>query len=277
MTLQEADLVPRYQLARRIAHSAGQLTLRYFRQDLQVDRKSDDSPVTVADREAEKLLRQQISAAFPHDGILGEEFPETPGTSGFRWILDPIDGTKSFICGVPLYGTLVAVECVGDSEFAGDSVIGVIYLPALREGVHAASGHGAWYQMADGEPEPALVSQRSRLADGVLLTSQVDSFADRGAADAYRQLEQAAWITRTWGDCYGHLLVATGRAEVMIDPVMCLWDCAPLQPILEEAGGTLTDWQGKATIHAGEAIATNDLLLPEVLAVTRQFPRPPTP
>lgn len=268
MSITEADLAPRYELARRIARSAGQLTLRYFRQGVEVERKTDDSPVTIADREAEKLLREEIAGAFPQDGILGEEFPETTGSSGFRWILDPIDGTKSFVCGVPLYGTLVAVE------HGGNSLIGVIYIAALGECVHAARGQGAWYEADGGTPEPARVSTCERLADGLLVTSQVDSFAERGAGDAYLELEKAAWITRTWGDCYGHLLVATGRAAVMIDPVMCLWDTGALQPILEEAGGTFTDWQGKQTIHAGEAIATNGLVLPEVLAVTKRFPQP---
>ena len=267
MSPTSTDLTKRYELAQRAASAAGRLTLRYFRQEIQVHRKADDSPVTIADREAEKLLRYEIAKSFPADAIVGEEYPETPGTSGFRWILDPIDGTKSFISGVPLYGTLVGVE------HNGQSVIGVIYIPGLDECVHAARGHGAWYEAKGTTPQPARVSTCPQLSQGLLLTSQIDSFARRGASRAYQQLEQAAWITRTWGDCYGYLLVATGRAAVMIDPVMNLWDAGAVQPILEESGGTFTDWQGTSTIYGGEGIATNGHVLSEVLTVTRQFPQ----
>src|SRR6185369_14269244 len=148
-----ADLQARLDLAVAIAREAGRHTLRYFRSDdLRVELKADDSPVTVADREAEKLLRERIAAAFPNDGILGEELGETAGTSGCRWILDPIDGTRAFVYGVPLYGTLVAME--RDDE----SVLGVIYVAALEECVYAAVGHGAWYQRGDESPRPTHVS-----------------------------------------------------------------------------------------------------------------------
>jgi histidinol phosphatase-like enzyme (inositol monophosphatase family) len=254
----------RLEFAVRAARAASQSTLHYFRRDdLQVDRKGDASPVTVADREAEQLLRGEIARAFPDDAILGEEFGETPGTSGYRWILDPIDGTKAFIHGVPLYGTLVGVE------HAGASLIGVIDIPALEERAWAAIGHGAWYTMGASEPRPARVSRRSRLADGLLVTSQVDSFASTRRAAAFERLQAAASVTRTWGDCYGYLLVATGRAEAMVDPVMNVWDAAALLPILQEAGGTFTDWRGAATIHSGEGIATNALVLAEVLDCCR--------
>lgn len=266
-----ADLVERWKFAVDLAKAAGRHTLRYFQQAIRVERKGDDSPVTIADREAEQLARERISQSFPNDAILGEEFGEVAGTSGYRWIIDPIDGTKSFITGVPLYSTLLGLE------HSGRSVAGVIYIPALDEGVHAARGAGAWYS-AKGCPEvPARVSQRTRLADSIFLTSQVDSYAKRGAASVYRTLEQGAYITRTWGDGYGYLLVATGRADVMVDPYMYLWDAASLQPILEEAGGTYTDWQGEPTIYSGEGLATNGLLLDEVLAVTRIAPRHATP
>lgn len=268
MSANGRELQKRYELARRAARAAGQVALRYFRQEVRVDRKTDDSPVTVADREAEQRLRQEIASEFPADGILGEEYAETTGTSGFRWALDPIDGTKSFISGVPLFGTLVGVER------DGKSVIGVIYLPGLDECVHAARGQGAWYETQGQAPRAAKVSSRRRLADGLLVTSQIDSFHQRLAWGAYQQLEDRAWITRTWGDCYGYVLVATGRALVMIDPVMNLWDAAAMQPILEESGGTFTDWQGEPTIYGGEGIATNGHVLAEVLAVTGQFPKP---
>jgi histidinol-phosphatase len=263
------DLVRRWQVAQEVACAAGRHTLRYFQTAIGFERKSDHSPVTVADREAEQLARTAIEKAFPHDGILGEEFGEQPGTSGYRWIIDPIDGTKSFIGGVPLYSTLLGVEQ------EGRSVIGVIFLPALDEGIHAARGAGAWHFRGAESHTRAKVSSKSRLADGIFVTSQVDTFARRGADDVYRSLERTAYVTRTWGDGYGYLLVATGRAEAMVDPMMQVWDAAALQPVLEEAGGTFTDWRGERTIFSGEGIATNGLVLNEVLAFTAPAPRLP--
>lgn len=261
-----AEIAPRLQLALSAGKEAGQLTLQYFQQDnFQVERKSDASPVTIADRSAEQLLRERIAAAFKRDGVVGEELGTTSGTSGFNWIIDPIDGTKAFISGVPLYGTLVGVEHEGRCH------AGLIYMPAFDAGVYASTGQGAWHFRERTQPRQVRVSQKARLGEGLFVTSEVGTFAERGAAAAFEALQKAAYITRTWGDCYGYLLVATGRAEIMVDPVMNLWDAAAIQPIIEEAGGTFTDWQGNATIHAGEAIATNGLVLEEVLAVTRKF------
>jgi histidinol phosphatase-like enzyme (inositol monophosphatase family) len=263
-----AEMARRLELAVTAGKEAGRLTLRYFQHDnFQVERKSDASPVTIADRSAEQLLRDRIAAGFASDGILGEEFGVVKGTSGFTWILDPIDGTKSFISGVPLYGTMVGIE------HDGVALAGLIYIPGLNEGVYASAGQGTWHFRGDDTPIRCRVSPKKSLADGLFLTSQADSFAKRGAAAAYEALEKTAYITRTWGDCYGYLLVATGRAELMVDPIMNVWDAAAVQPIIEEAGGQFTDWQGTATIHSGEAIATNGLIHAEILAITRQFLR----
>ena len=147
-------------------------------------------------------------------------------------------------------------------------------MPGLDEGVFASAGQGTWHFRGDKEPTRCHVSKKMRLSDGLFVTSQVDSFVKRGAAAAFDALQHAAYITRTWGDCYGYLLVATGRAEVMVDPVMNVWDAAAVQPIVEEAGGSFTDWQGNATIHAGEGVATNGRVLSEVLSITRRFPCP---
>jgi histidinol phosphatase-like enzyme (inositol monophosphatase family) len=270
MTGLDREIAARLDLARRAACDAGKLTLSFFRGDaFAVEAKSDGSPVTEADRQAERELRRQIADSFPYDAILGEEYGEQSGTSEFRWIMDPIDGTKSFVRGVPLYGTLVGVE------HAGDPVAGVIYIPPLDECVYAARGTGAWLTRGSGQPARAGVSKRERLADGLFLTSQVSSFARRGAAEAYSRLQRAAGVTRTWGDCYGYLLVATGRAEAMVDPIMNLWDAAAAAPIVEEAGGTFTDWSGKRTVASGEGVATNGLVLAEVLAITREYPANP--
>ena len=257
-----ADLQPRLALAVEIAKEAGGVTLKYFRrEDLDVELKCDDTPVTAADRQAEKIMRQRIAGAFPADGILGEELSEQPGTSGFRWILDPIDGTKSFIHGVPIYSTLIGVE------HEGQSVLGLIRIPALDECVYAARGLGAWYAHADEPLRSAQVSQQKTLSNSLFVTSEVLSFDKTNRRAAFDRLQKAARLTRTWGDGYGYLMVATGRAEVMVDPVMAIWDAAALQPILEEAGGTFTDWHGNPTFQAGEGIATNKLLLKEVLAL----------
>ncbi|HWB10752.1 MAG TPA: histidinol-phosphatase [Pirellulales bacterium] len=264
------DYSARLELALSAAREAGELTLRYFQEDnYAVELKRDQSPVTIADRQAEQLLRERIAAAFPADAIVGEEFPDRPGDSGYRWILDPIDGTKSFISGVPLYGALVGVE------FDGQSVAGVIHIPALAETAYAAKGKGAWFARGDRPAVPARVSRTGRLADCLFCTSEIKSFARSGRRAAFEQFDAACRLVRTWGDCYGYLLVATGRADVMVDPLMNVWDCAALQPILEEAGGTFTDWQGHPTIYGGEAVATNGLVLDEALAIARRFPREP--
>jgi len=258
------EIAPRLQLAVEAAREAGRITLEYFRrEDLEVQRKEDDSPVTVADRRAEEHLRRRIGEVFPDDAVLGEELPEVPGKSPFRWILDPIDGTKSFIHGVPLYGTLVAVE------HNGEPTAGVILIPATDECVYAALGQGAWYVQADNPPRPAEVSNHRSLAEGLFLTSEVADFDEIGHREVYEKLQATARLSRSWGDCYGYLMVATGRAEVMLDPVVSVWDLAPMLPILEEAGGTFTDWQGRRTVHSGQGIATNGHVLDEVLAITR--------
>ncbi len=263
--MSESELVfQRFNLAILLAREAGEIVMRYYRRsDLAVERKADDSPVTAADRAAEEHLRRRIAEGFPEDGILGEEFPDRPGTSGFRWILDPIDGTKAFIHGVPLFGTMVAVER------EGRSVLGVIHIPALNESVYAAEGHGAWYQAEGAEPRPARVSSCSRLGESLFLTSEVANFTAIKRRDVYDRLESATRLSRSWGDCYGYLMVATGRAELMVDPIMYLWDAAAVQPIIEGAGGTFTDWQGRRTIYSGQGIATNGKILDDVLAIVR--------
>jgi histidinol phosphatase-like enzyme (inositol monophosphatase family) len=189
-------LADRLEVALASARRAGALTLEYFhRGNYTIERKSDATPVTEADRGAEQLLRDAFAARFPDDGVLGEEFPERVGSSGFRWIVDPIDGTKSFISGVPLYGTLIGLE------HAGRSVLGVIHLPALGETVWGAVDQGAWFARAGESPRRARVSRCASLAEGVFCTSEVATFAKRGSAGAYAALESTARITRTWGEC----------------------------------------------------------------------------
>ena len=258
-----SEIAARLDLAVDAARAAGAETLRWFRTtDYAVERKGDGSPVTAADRAAETLLREQIAASFPDDAILGEEFGEKPGKSSFRWVLDPIDGTKSFITGVPLYTTLVAV--LHDDE----PVLGVIYSPATDELVYAPAGGETLYAQGRDQPTPTLVSQVERLADATFVTTELASFGPRRGA--FEQLEGACRLTRTWGDAYGYLLVATGRADVMVDPIVNLWDAAALMPIIEGAGGHFSDWLGRPSVHTGDAIATNPRLAGLVLSITRE-------
>ncbi len=256
--------------ALEIARQAGDVTLEYFRQPtLEVERKGDDSPVTAADRAAERLLRDQIAERFPDDGVVGEEFGQSPGSSGYTWVLDPIDGTKSFIHEIPLYTTLIGVLSTPDGSVdEGNPELGVIRAPALDEVIYAARGTGTWHQRGDRSPTQARIGQTPTLGQALLLTSEVGSFRKRTSGEglsAYLELDEKVRLARTWGDAYGYLMVATGRADVMIDPGMNLWDAAALQPIIEEAGGKFCDWQGKATVHSGEAVAANPALMAQVL------------
>lgn len=255
-----------------LAIGAGGQTLPFYLQkDLQVEAKSDDSPVTIADRTAEQWARQQVAERFPDDAVEGEEFSDTEGSSRYRWIVDPIDGTKSFVCGVPLYSTLVALEC------DGQSLGGVIRIPALGETLAAVNGLGCWYRRGDNSPwEVAKVSNKRQLDQSVLLTSQTDLYERRGARDTFAQLEKDCWVSRTWGDGYGYLLVATGRAELMVDPYCNPWDVAAMLPIIREAGGLFTDWQGVGTCRSGEGFASNGWLHDTVVARLSAAPRMPT-
>ena len=239
-----------------LASEAGEITLRYFRQPFSPDRKADGSFVTAADREAERYIRAHIEESFPEDAILGEEEGERAGLSGRRWIIDPIDGTYSFVHGVPFYGVLIGVEVDGSPS------IGVVNIPALSEIVYAAHGHGCFLN-----GQPAHTSQTSSLDEALLLATDFGTCGKYGFAQSADELQHRVAARRTWGDCYGHVLVATGRADIMLDPVMNVWDCAALLPIVEEAGGTFTDWRGQRTIYGGTAISTNGALYNSVMEI----------
>ena len=252
----ESSLSQLLDFAQDISWQAGKITLRYFGTGLVPELKTDQSPVTVADREAEEYLRAQIMRQFPDHGILGEEWGAVNEGARYRWILDPIDGTKSFVQGVPLYGVLVGLER------DGEPVLGVCNIPALGELVAAARGQGCTLN-----GRRVGVSSVSTLGDAVFLQSDAPSFVAYGRSAVYDELAQRSRITRTWGDCYGHIMVATGRAEMMLDPIMNAWDCAALLPILQEAGGTFTDWRGTPTIHGADAFSTNGHLFDAVMDV----------
>lgn len=244
------------EVAMDAAYLAGRRTLAYFQTGVTPDIKADNTPVTIADREAEEIVRRRIATTYPDHAILGEEAGETEGLAEYKWIVDPIDGTKAFVAGVPLYSTLVAVEVRGVSQ------VGVIYLPALGEMIAAATGLGcAW------NGRPCRVSTVDRLEDALLTASSLVRCLDY--KPSVRTLCDRTRIQRTWGDAYGYALVATGRAEIMLDAGISPWDCAPLLPILTEAGGHFTDWQGTPTIYGKDAFATNSALYEDVFALLR--------
>ena len=242
----------------RLGRDAGEIADRYFKGSFVTERKFDNSFVTSADREVESYLRAAIQKAFPDDGILGEEEGEHSGTTNRRWIIDPIDGTFSFVHGVPLYAVLIGLEV--DRE----AVAGVVNLSALGELVYAARGVGCFWN-----GERARVSNTESLDKALLLSTDFGTCEEHGFGRAADALQKGVSVRRTWGDAYGHILVATGRAEIMLDPVMNVWDCAALLPILEEAGGTFTDWQGRKRIDGGNAISTNGLLFDQVMRMVR--------
>lgn len=243
------------QAALEVARIGGGVALGYWRAGITTEWKADGSPVTAADRAAETAMREWIGRHFPGDGILGEEFGETVGPSGRRWLLDPIDGTRAFVAGVPLWGTLVAI-LEGDTVLAGAAAF-----PPVDEHLAAARGEGCWHNGSR-----ARVSGVTALAQATVLTTDLSGYSDARKREGWDALARAARQARTWGDCYGYLLVATGRAEVMLDPLMHAWDSACLQPIIEEAGGVFTDWDGRATALGGSAVATNAAVAREVRA-----------
>lgn len=260
--MSEEEILKRFELAKRLAVLGGKSTLKFFQQDnFEVIKKSDGSPLTLADQTCEKLMRAEIESAFPEDGIVGEEFGVKETTNPIRWILDPIDGTKSFISGVPLYGTMVAVEV------DGTATIGVCFFPGLDEGIFACVGHGAWSFRGELDPVRARVSQKTELADCVIVSSDDSTFAERNADAIWRALDQAVYFSRTWGDAYGYMLVATGRVDLMIDPILNIWDAAAVKPIIDEAGGKFTDWAGEPKIDSGDAIGSNGLIHSAVLKI----------
>lgn len=251
------NLKHRLDIAQAAAWEAGKVTLRYFQTRVAVELKSDQTPVTAADKEAEELLFNVLHREFPGDAFLGEERGDRPGSSGWRWIIDPIDGTKSFVQGVPLYGVMVGLE-----DPRGEAVVGAISLPALGDLIAAGKGEGCRWN-----GRRAQVSSVARLDQACVAYTSRKTFDDASLGAAFDNVRKRARICRGWGDCYGHMLVATGRAEVVLDPVLNDWDCAALLPILEEAGGTFTDWKGNRTFRGKSGISTNGKVTVELRAL----------
>jgi histidinol phosphatase-like enzyme (inositol monophosphatase family) len=242
--------------AAEVARACGRIALSRYRTGLDVESKDDGSPVTEADREAERAAREWIALRFPGDGILGEEFGLTRPEAPRRWLIDPIDGTKTFVRGVPLWGSLIAL-------IEGERVIaGAASFPALGEEIAAGAGAGCFWNGA-----ACRVSEVDRLADATALVTDERFHQEPDRREAWTRVARASGLSRTWGDCYGYLLVATARAEIMIDPVLAPWDAASVMLIVEEAGGVFTDWEGERTAFGGNSIATNAALADEARRV----------
>jgi histidinol-phosphatase len=250
------DCRARYESAIDIARQAGQLALRYFDTCLTVEWKSDQSPVTVADRETEEFLRKQLQEAFPGDGFLGEEYGDTPGTTGYRWILDPIDGTRSFVRGVPLWAVLVGLE------YRGDLLAGIVDAAPLGHTYHALRGQGAYRN-----ERRIHVSESTDLGRAMVFYSSLSWFLKAGREQAFLELVRRTERQRGFGDWYGFMLVAQGSGEIMIEHGVHAWDVAAIIPIIEEAGGRFSDWEGKVDIHRTDVMASNGKLHDEVLRI----------
>ncbi len=262
-----SDLEPRLDLARELGKRAEALALSYFQDPgLEVIRKPDGSPVTPADKAIEEMLRKEINAAFPGDAILGEEYGKTDGTSGFRWILDPIDGTRAFSRGIPTFGVLIAVE------HSGRSVVGVSQYPGLSEQIYAAEGMGAFWEVPRRGVRPARVSNTEKVRAAFVEAAHPRAFGSAGHAKRFDSLAEAVSRIRVWSDAFALGLVATGRVDAGVHLGVSAWDIAPFDCILHEAGGRLTDWSGQRGLNNKSVLGTNGVLhdaLIEVLAVPR--------
>ena len=248
----------RYETAIEAAQDAGRLAKRYFDSEFAVEWKPDRSPVTVADREAEALLRGRLLGAFPDDGFLGEESGERAGSSGFRWIIDPIDGTRNFVRGIPIWGTLVGLE------YKGEPIAGVVDAPALGQLFRALRGDGAYR-----DHRRIHVSEIGTLEEATLFHTSMSWFVRAGCGDQFRELAGCVQTERGYGDFYGHMLVSQGSGELMVEHGVHPWDMAALKPIVEEAGGRFSDWDDHPTIYRPDVIASNGKLHTEALTILR--------
>ena len=248
-------------IALKTAELAEENILKYYQNNVGVEWKADKTPVTIADKGTEELARKFWAKETPGFGVIGEEFGIESPDAEFQWVIDPIDGTKSFIHGVPLFGTLIALY------HKNVPIASVIRLPAMKSAVWAVNGGGAFL---DGREVHA--SKVSQLSDALVLSGTVNTMEDKGFGEGFTKLRRSARLHRGWGDCYGYYLVAAGRAEIMVDPIVSLWDIAPFPLLMKEAGGKFSTIDGKmelfdasgkptAPIYEGfTSIASNGLL-----------------
>jgi len=252
------NLQPYLEFATSLAYRAGKITLGHFNTGVQVQIKENNDPVTVADHDAENFIRAEIERTYPDHSTIGEEFGVRNGSaSAFRWSIDPVDGTKSFIHGVPLYGVLIGLEIEGVMR------VGAAYFPPLDEMLCAADGLGCWWN-----GRRAHVSDVSEISKACVVTSDFQKLGEKDATLVERFANSKA-LLRTWGDAYGFLLVATGRAEVCIDPFLDIWDYGPYPVIFREAGGFFGTWSGEEGHTPGDALACNAVIKSEVVKLLR--------
>ncbi|MGL6074192.1 MAG: inositol monophosphatase family protein [Fimbriiglobus sp.] len=244
-----SDWKSRYEVAQEVARSGGDIAKAIFDGEFDIEIKADQSPVTIADKNAEAHIRQVISSRFPGDGFLGEEYGDEPSTTGYRWIIDPIDGTKSFVRKIPLWGTLLGLE------YEGELIAGVAYIPTMNQLFHALRGNGAYR-----DSTKIAVSQVSTLAEAHMCYSSVSWFREAGMEKQFLDLASSVSRSRGFGDFYGFLLVAQGSFDFMIDTGVHAWDIAALIPIVQEAGGQMTDWSNGINILRPDTMASNGLL-----------------
>jgi histidinol-phosphatase len=248
-----STLDDRLAFAVEIAREAGEITLQYFGQ-LTTDQhheKDDGTPVTVADRESESHIRQRILERYPDDSILGEEFDDVVGTSGYEWVIDPIDGTISFVHGVPLYGTMLA--CLNE----GRPEVGVIHMPALDETVSAGEGLGCWHRSDRHEAQRVRMSRVSNTADALVNTTSLSYFLTPELRSMYEHLDRISKHSRGWSDAYAWVLLATGRVDAVFEPDLKLWDFAAALPIITESGGVWSDFGGNQSLKGTQLLAAN--------------------
>ena len=249
-------------LAIELADIADAITRERFRAaDLRVETKPDMTPVTEADTAVEQAVRDRLSDARPEDGVLGEEYGSSPGEASRRWIIDPIDGTKNFVRGIPVWATLIALQ-------EGETVtMGVASAPALRRRWWASRGNGGYVRDGSGEVRPLGVSAVGELADAQLSITGWRYWEEQRRLDLALELTRRCWRTRGLGDFWHHMLVAEGAVDLAVEPVVSVWDLAAPLVIVEEAGGRLTDLGGVVTAAGGDAIASNGLVHEQALGV----------
>jgi histidinol-phosphatase len=256
------DWKNRYEAAVVATSEAAKIARRYFDGSFAVETKADESPVTIADRETETFLRSTLSRAFPGDGFLGEEHGAEPGTTGFRWIIDPIDATRNFIRGIPIWATLVGLE------FQGELVGGVVEAPAIGQRWRALRGDGAFHN-----DRKARVSDVADLSKATIFYTSLPWFQKADRVDAFLEFTRRSQTQRGFGDFYGHMLVAQGGGELMVEYGVHAWDVAAIKPIVEEAGGRFSNWDGSQDIERPDVVISNGRLHDEALRILATPPR----
>ena len=246
----------RYEQGLEITRQAGQIALGYFDKPLEVLTKGDESPVTVADRATESFLREQLGRLFPGDGFLGEEYGDTPSSTGYRWIMDPIDGTRSFVRGIPLWGTMVGLE------YRGELVAGIIDCACQNSTWHALQGHGAYRNNTR-----IHVSDCAEMSKANVFYSGLNWFVKAGREHQFLEIVRRTERQRGYGDWYGFMLVAQGSGDAMIEYGVHAWDVAAVVPIVHEAGGVFSCWDGSLSIERPDVIASNKPLHREFLDI----------